>query len=150
VSAVGNSIQECFAEPDIAKDLSPFRKRQIRGHDDRGSFRAIGDNLEEQFGANVGKRNVADFINGNQFIAEPSGEHAAQLVLMFGFEKFVDQARRRCESNAFLLTASRDAQCRGQVSFTGSAFPDQNHWLGTTDIAAISQLTNAYRRHSGL
>ena len=73
---------------------------------------------------------------------------------MLGFDEFVDQPSRRCESNAFLLTASRHAQCRGQVGFSGSAFSNQNHGLGTTDIAAIGQLTNpvwkpARRAHTG-
>ena len=57
----------------LGKHLGPFREGQIRCQDHRGPLGPVRDDLEEQFGAHVRHRDVADCVNGDQFVSEPTG-----------------------------------------------------------------------------
>ena len=77
MGTIGDAIQQCLAETDIVEDLRPFRKWKIGGHDDRRAFGSIGDDLKQQFGPNVGQRDVTDLIDGDQSVARPSCQRTA-------------------------------------------------------------------------
>ncbi len=66
----------------VRKHLRPLRERQIRGHDQAGAFGPFGDDLEQQLGADLGQRHVADFIERDYVVAYPSRQHAAHPVVL--------------------------------------------------------------------
>src|SRR5215470_2153141 len=46
----------------IVKDLGPFLERTVRGDHDRSLFIAQRDDLEEQIGASLVNRQIAEFV----------------------------------------------------------------------------------------
>jgi hypothetical protein len=50
----------------IIKNLGPFLKGAVRGHHDRALLIAQRDNLEEQIGARLVNRQVAEFVEDEQ------------------------------------------------------------------------------------
>ncbi len=67
----------------------------VGGDDDSGLFGSLCDDLEEQFSCDFGQRNIAEFIDDDQFHTGPSGQHAAQAVFALRFDELVDQGQRR-------------------------------------------------------
>src|SRR4051794_32271756 len=76
VCAIRDSVQQRLAKPGIRDYLRPFRKRQIRRHDDRRSFNSLGNYLEQKLGPYFGQRHIAHFINRDQFIAAPASHYS--------------------------------------------------------------------------
>ena len=54
--------------------------------------------------------NIANFIDRQHLVPNPSAQHSAQLVLLLSFHQLVHQARRRREAHPFALSAGRDCQ----------------------------------------
>jgi len=53
---------------------------------------------------------LADFVERDQVIAFPAGQHAAKLQLLFGLNQLVDQRRSSGEADVALLPARRRTQ----------------------------------------
>ena len=113
VRSICDAVQQRLAQANIGKHLSPFRKGQIRCQDHRGALGSVRDDLKEQFGSEVRHRDVAYFVNGNQFVSEPSGQNPAEMVVVLGFDPLVDQAGGRREADTLFLPASSHAEPRG-------------------------------------
>src|SRR3712207_9470313 len=56
VGAVGDAVEQGFAEPGVRDDLGPLGERQVGGQDDGGFFGALRDHLEQELGADLGER----------------------------------------------------------------------------------------------
>ena len=50
---------------------------------------------------------VADFVNGDQFVSEPTGQNPAELVVVPGFDEFVDHSGSSREANTFVQRQSK-------------------------------------------
>ena len=95
---ISNPVQQRLAEPRVWDYLGPFGKGQIRRQDHGCLLRPLGDDLEEELSAEIGHRHIADFVDGDQVVALPSGQNPPQLQLLFGFDQLVTRApsaRRR-------------------------------------------------------
>ena len=90
-----NSQVFLIGEPGVRYYLSPFGKGQVRGQDDGGLLGPLGDDLEEELGAQVCHGHVAHFVDGDQVIAFPAGQYTAQLQLLLSLDQLVDQRRSR-------------------------------------------------------
>ena len=139
VGSIRNPIQQCLTEPRIRKHRCPFGELQVGCDDDGRSLGPFRDHLKEELRADVGKGNVSDLVQRDQFVLLPSCHQLADLVVLLGFNQLVDQRRRRGEANAPLLPASRQTQARGQVGFSSAALADQNDRFLALDIAAVCQ-----------
>jgi hypothetical protein len=118
---VGGKFILCFAKipfgGEVGDHLGPFRKRQIRGDDDSGLLCSFGDDLEEEFGSQVGRRHIAHFVDSDQIIAFPSSQSAVQLQLLLCLNRFVDQGGGSGETHAgrqLRTDRSADTFCRFQ------------------------------------
>src|SRR2546422_5431826 len=60
VGAVGDAVEQCLAEPGVGDDLGPLRERQVGRQDDRGPLGPLGDDLEQELGADLGDGGGAD------------------------------------------------------------------------------------------
>ena len=78
---IGNAIQQGFAQPRIRKHLRPFGKWQVGGHDQCRPLGAFCNHLEQELCPDVGQRHVADFIEHDQVITQPSRQHALYRIL---------------------------------------------------------------------
>ena len=68
VDVVGDAIEQCAGEPFGAEDISPLVGGQIAG-DERGtSLVALADGLEQQFGARLRQRHVAELVDDQQLM----------------------------------------------------------------------------------
>ena len=61
MGAIGDPVQQGFAEPGIWKHLRPLGKCEFDGQDQRAALGAVGDDLEEKLGADhLGQRSAPD------------------------------------------------------------------------------------------
>ena len=79
VSAIGDSIQQRFAEPRVGDHLRPFGKRQVCGQYHGGLLGSLGHNLKQELGADLGQRHLSDLVDGDQVVATPARHHAPKL-----------------------------------------------------------------------
>ena len=66
VTAMRQSIERGPRQPFAAEHLGPVLERKIRRDDDAGSLVGGTDDVEEQFGAELAGRHVAEFIEDQQ------------------------------------------------------------------------------------
>ena len=103
---------------------------KIRRQDQRRALGPVGDDLKQQLGADVGERDVADLVNGDQVIPRPAGEHAGELHRVLRFDQLIDQRGGGREPDPPLLPTGRDAQAREQMGLAGPTVADQHDGLG--------------------
>ena len=60
---VEQTVEECRSDDRVAEDLAPFGKAAIAGQDHGALFVAGIDELEEEIGAAVGDRQIADLVD---------------------------------------------------------------------------------------
>ena len=113
---------------------------------ERRAFGAIGDDLKQELGADIGERDVADLVNGDQVIPRPSGEHAGELHRVLGFDQLIDQRGGGGEAHPPLLPTGRHAQAREQMGLAGPTVADQHDGLGAVNVAAVGELADLGRR----
>jgi hypothetical protein len=106
----------------------------------------IGDDLEQELGAELGEGDVADLVDGDDVVARPARQHPPQLELLLGLDQLVDQRRGGGEAHPPSLAAGGDAQGRQQVGLTSAAIADKYDRLGAFDVAALGQLAQLRRR----
>ena len=90
----------------------------------------IGDDLEKQFSGHFGQRDIAQFIDDDQFHVGPACQHACEALVALCFDQLVYQSGRGSEANASALSAGGDGQAGCQMCFSCSRFADQKHWFG--------------------
>lgn len=74
MDAMGQAVEQSAGHALIAENAGPFLERQVRCNDGRTSFVALAEGLEQQFGADLGKRHIAEFVDDQQFDGgEPGG-----------------------------------------------------------------------------
>ena len=76
VRAVGDAIQQGFAQARVGNDLRPLRKREVRRQQHGRTFGAIGNDLELELSAEFGERHVAYLVNRNHVVPRPTAQHA--------------------------------------------------------------------------
>ena len=59
---VGETVQQCPGQTFRTEYLGPFIERQVGGHHDRATFVTLAEDLEQKFGAGLGKRHEAKFV----------------------------------------------------------------------------------------
>jgi hypothetical protein len=80
MSAIGDAIDERLAQPGVRNHLGPFGEGQVGGQDDGGFFGPFGHDLEQEFSAHFSQWHIADFIECDQVITGPAGEHASLRI----------------------------------------------------------------------
>ena len=68
VDVVGQSIEQRAGQPFGPEDLGPFVEGQIRGHERRRLLVALGEDLEEQLGAGLRQRHIAELVDDQQIL----------------------------------------------------------------------------------
>ena len=64
---VGEAIEQRAGQALIPEDARPFLERQIRRNDSRAAFMTLAEDLEEELGAGLEKRHIAEFVDDEQF-----------------------------------------------------------------------------------
>jgi hypothetical protein len=61
--SIDNVFDQCLAQPGIRNHLSPFRERQVAGHDYCRLLGPFRDNLEQELRADFRQRHITYFID---------------------------------------------------------------------------------------
>jgi hypothetical protein len=140
VGAVSDAVQQRFAQARVRNDLGPLRKWQVRCQQHRGTFGAIGDDLDQKLGAELGQGHIANLVDGDNVVARPPTQSAPQLELLLGFDQLVDQRRRGREAHTPSLAAGGHTQCRQQMGFASTRVADKHDRFGALQVATLRQL----------
>ena len=60
---VGEAIEQRAGQSFGAEHAGPLVKRQVAGDDDRATFVALAEDLEQQLGSGLRERHIAQFID---------------------------------------------------------------------------------------
>src|SRR5271166_4501241 len=63
VDMMGEAIEQGAGQPLGAEDAGPFVEWQVAGHDGGAALVTLAEDLEQQFGAGLGRRHIAEFID---------------------------------------------------------------------------------------
>jgi hypothetical protein len=148
--SIDNVFDQCLAQPGIRNHLSPFRERQVAGHDYCRLLGPFRDHLEQELRADFRQRHITDFIDCDKVVAGPARHRTAELQLVLGLDQFVDQCCRSRESHSALLPAGRDRQSGEQMSLAGAAITYKDDWLRLRDVVALGQFVDLLGRDLGI
>ena len=126
---VGDAVEQGAGEPLGAEDLGPFVEGQVAGDQRRGAFVALADGLEEQLGAGLRQRHIAQFVDDQQFIGGQLLLEAQQVLFVAGLDQFADQRGGGDEANAMAALTSGQTQRQGDVRLAGAAVAEQQDVL---------------------
>ena len=150
VDVVGEAVEQSSGEAFGAKDFGPFGEGQVRGQHGRAALVALAEHLEEQFGACLGKRHEAEFINDEQLVAGDLLLEAQQLPLITGLDEFMDQGGGGGEADAVSLLACGETKRQRDVGLACSAVSEQQYVLAAREELAPRQFQHhrlVERRH---
>ena len=82
VDVMGEPVQECPGEAFRAEDLGPFIEWQVRCDQDRTSLVSLREDFKEEFGAGLGERHEAEFIDDQQLVFGQLALEAQQTLLV--------------------------------------------------------------------
>ena len=114
VGAVGDAIEQCFAESRIWKHRRPFRKRQVGRDEDGRLLGALGDDLKQKLRPGFFERNITHLIDGQQFPPLPTIQCPTELSIALRLKQFVDQTSGRDEAGS--SSAAGTPERKGQSS----------------------------------
>ena len=118
---MGEAVEQGSGEAFGAEDFGPFLEGQVAGHQGGAALVALAENLEEQFGAGLGQRHEAQFIDDQQLIAGDLLLEAEQLLFVAGLDQFADQRGGGGEAHAMSALAGSQSQGQGDVRLAGAA-----------------------------
>jgi hypothetical protein len=93
VDMVSDSVEQRAGEPLGAEDFGPLFEGKIAGNQRRGTFVALAEGLEEQFGASFRQRHEAQFIDDEKLVTSQQFLKAQQVLLVAGLDQLADQRR---------------------------------------------------------
>src|SRR6266571_1452273 len=110
----------------MVEDRGPLLESAVGGNDERPLFIAQGDNLEEQIGARLVNREVAELVEDEQ--------RGFRVFFEFGFEtpstlcasQGVDHINGTRKGHRVALEAGGIAQRRGEVGFAQADAAEQD------------------------
>jgi hypothetical protein len=121
VDVVGEPVEQGAGQALGGEDPGPLVERQVAGDDGRASLIALGEHLEEQFGAGLGERHVAKFVDDQQLVAGDLALQAQQPLLVASLDQFVDQGGGGGEADREALLAGGQPQAEGNMGLAGAA-----------------------------
>jgi len=92
VDVVGDAVQQRAGEPLRAEDLGPLVEGQVACDERRIAFIALADGFEEQLGAGLGQRYIAQLIDDQQFVRDNLLLEAEQAFFIAGLDQFATSA----------------------------------------------------------
>ena len=123
VGLVGEPVDDGLGEPGVGEHLGPLAEGEVGGHDQRAAFVALGDDLEDDFGGALGQRQVAEFVEDDEFGARVAADDACELSSRLGLLQLVGQAGERREAHAPSLLAGADGERDREVRLAAAASP---------------------------
>ena len=145
MDVVGEAVKQGAGEALAAEDLGPFVEGQVAGDQGRAAFMALGEDLEQQFGAGLRQRHVTDLIDDEQVDLGQRLLVAQQMFLVPGLDQRVHQGGGGGPQDGIAALACRQTQAQGEVALPGAGVAHDDDILAAVDVA-----TRARSSTSGL
>ena len=141
---VGQPVEQCAGEALGAEGLGPFIEGQIAGNQGRAALVTLRDQLEQQFGAGLGQRHKAQFVDDQQLVTGHLLLKAKQTALVAGLHHLTDQARGGGEAHGEPLLTSRQSEAKGDMRLARATWAEGNDVLATVDPFAAGQFQHLH------
>jgi hypothetical protein len=121
-------------------NTSPHRPNGFRGDDEAGSFVARGHQLEEQVRRFGLERDVAHFVDDEQWVAGQADEFDLQGAAVVGGGQPIDPLRCGGEQDPVPGLAGPDRDADRQVRLPGSGWAEEHHIVAGGDEVQGAQV----------
>jgi len=139
VPAEGEAVDDGGAEPGVGEGLGPVAEAVVAGDRDGGFLLALGQDLEQQFGATLVEFHVAEFVEAEQFDPAVAGDGPRQLAFISGLDEFVDELGREDVADLVSGLGGGGPQADEQVALARAAVADQAERLTFADPTAAGE-----------
>ena len=102
---MGEPVQQRPGQAFGAEHLGPLVEGKIAGQQGGAASVALAEHLEQEFGAGLGERHEAEFVDDQQAVFSQLFLEAQQALLVPGLHQFMDQGRRRDKAHGDALLA---------------------------------------------
>jgi len=75
----------------VAEDLRPIGEGEVRGDDDGGVLIELADQMEQQLRARLAERQIAEFVDHDEAVAQQSFDHASALSRSLFLFELIDE-----------------------------------------------------------
>ncbi len=136
------AVQQRAGETLAAKNSCPFLKRQIGVDDGRSAFVPLAEDLEEQFGAGLRERHIAEFVDDQQFDGSELSLQFEKPPFVAGFHQLMDERRRGDEDNRESALARCEPEREGRMGLASAAVAESYDVFAGNGIFASRELKN--------
>ncbi len=133
------SVEQSGGHHWIPEDITPFSEAAVRGQNQGAFFIAGVDQLEEQVGAALGDRQVADLIDNEQRGSGVEADLLGQSSLAFSLDQGIDQFGQGGSVDALAGLYRSHPERTGEMALAGSGRAEQVHRLGPFDELQLRQ-----------
>ena len=138
-AAVGEPVEGGAGESFGSEDLGPGFEGQVGGDDEAGAFVGGGDDVEEQFGADFGCGDVAEFVEDEQVELGELGLEAEEAAFVPGLDQGGDELGGAVEADFVTAGAGFGGQGGREVGFAGAGVADEEDVLALVDVFAAGE-----------
>jgi len=122
---MGEPVEGRAGEPLAPQDLGPVLERQVGGDDETVAFVGRVDDVEQQLGARLTGRNVAQFVEDDQIELGQLRAELEQLLVIPSFEHQRDQFGDPKEPYLAAMQTGGQRERRGEMGLPRAAGADQ-------------------------
>ena len=106
----------------------------------RAALVALGEHLEQQLGAGLRQRHVAELVDDQQLVGGKLALEAQQALLVAGFHQLVHDGGSGREADRQSLLAGGQAEPQRNVALAGAGVAERDDVLAALDVLAARQL----------
>ena len=110
VDVVGQPVEQRAGQALGAEHGCPLVERQVAGDDGGAALVSLGEHLEQQLGAGLRQRHVAELVDDQQLVGGELALQAQQPLLVAGLDQLVDQGGGGGEADRQALLAGGEAE----------------------------------------
>ena len=89
MDVVGHPVEQCAGQLLRSEHAGPLVEWQVRGDNDRAPLVALAEDLEQQLGAGLRQRHVAELVDHQQLVGGKLALQPQQPLLVAGLEQLV-------------------------------------------------------------
>ena len=120
VGFVGDAVDDGGGEAGVGEGFGPFGEGGVGGDGDGCSFFAFGEDLEEEFGGVLVEVDVAEFVDGEEFVAAVFLDDAGEVVVVFGLAEFVGELCAGGVADSSAVLSGGEAGGDEEMGFPGA------------------------------
>ena len=132
----GEPVDDRGAEPRVGEGFGPAGEGLVGSDGDRVVLLPLGEDLKQQFCSSAIQLHVAEFVDHEQVDATVTGDGSCEVLLVGGFDEFVDESGGERVFDTEPLLRGRRAEAYEQVALAGARVSDEAEGLTFADPVA--------------